>query len=88
MAITLGAGEVKQVNVQLTPVAVQPATLQGVVTNAQTGWAVAGAVVQITGTGGGYQATTNSSGAYQITGIEPGTYNGMVTHPDYETAYF
>jgi len=88
MAITLGPGEQRLLNVQLTPVPPDPARLYGRVTNSQTGGGVAGAVVQITGTGGGYQGVTNSTGNYDIPGITPGTYDGMVTHPDYETAYF
>jgi|GEM_PF-2428389 len=88
MAITLAPGEQRQLNVQLTPVVEELAALFGVVTDDQTGAAVAGATVQITGTGGGYQSTTDMNGAYDILHIEPGSYDGMITHPDYETAYF
>jgi len=88
MAITLEPGQIKQVNVQLNPLAVEPATLLGTVSEVGTGIGVPGATVMISGTGGTYQATTGGNGQYQISGIEPGTYDGQVTHPDYETAYF
>jgi len=61
------------------------AELYGKVTNAQTGGNVAGAVVAITGPGGVYDAVTAGNGNYRIINIEPGTYSGAVTHPDYET---
>jgi len=88
MAITLQPGQQLPLNVQLTPLPVEPATLYGKVTNAETGGNVVGAVVQISGDGGTYSDTTNSSGNYQINNIEPGTYDGLVTHPDYEDKTF
>lgn len=87
MSITLHEGETKSLNVNLTPIPLEPATLFGTIINADTGTAVIGATVTITGPAT-YSDTSDSTGAYRITNIIPGAYNGEVSHPDYETAYF
>jgi len=64
------------------------AVLMGKVTDADTGGGVGGATVLITGGAGGYQVNTSPNGNYQIPDVEPGVYNGEVTHPNYQPAYF
>lgn len=88
MSITLVEGQTKTLDVGLTPLPPAPATLYGKVTDAVTGSAVSGATVSITGPGGTYSDTTDYAGNYRIEDIVPGTYSGLVTHPDYEDYYF
>ncbi len=54
--------------------------LNGTVTNASSGAAIAGATVTLTGVG---SKTTNSSGAYSWTGLTAGTYNISVSATGY-----
>lgn len=85
MPITLEPGANKHLPVHLTPLPPELATLYGKVTDADSPTVpVVGAVIQITGPGGTYSDTTDGNGDYEITGIEPGIYDGIVTHPDYE----
>lgn len=63
-----------------------PATLYGVVTDAQTGNPVNGAVIELVGTS--WSDTSDYSGGFRITGIEPGTYTVRVSHPDYEEKFY
>ena len=88
MSITLSEGETKRLDVGLTPLPPEPATLYGKVTDADTGSGVSGATVSITGPGGSYSDTTDYGGNYRIEGIVPGTYSGLVIHPDYEDYAF
>jgi len=89
MAITLEPGQVKQVNVQMIPLPAEPATLIVSVTAVGApGIGIQRAHVQIDGTGGPYEGWTGPTGMCEITDIEPGVYDGVVTHPDYEPAYF
>ena len=85
MPIVLSPGEQKQVDVQLTPLAVEPARLFGQVTNADTLAPVAAATVKLIGAQT-YQQSTDIEGIYDISPIIPGTYTVEVSHPDYETA--
>lgn len=84
MSITLVEG-LNSLDVSLTPVYVPPptATLQGTVTDADTGYAIAGVLVEVVGTA--FSAYTNSSGVYSIAGIPVGTYVIRFSHADYET---
>lgn len=88
MPITLAAGEQRQLNVSLTPAVVLPAALYGYVTDSVTKRAIAGAVVEIVGTGGTYRDTTDTAGFYEIVGITPGTYSGQVSATGYNPASF
>lgn len=85
MAITLGPGEQRQLNVALTPTPVPNASLFGYVTDDETGQPIPGAQVQLSG---GYFATTNSQGYYQIANIVPGIYTGQVIAAGYDLYTF
>ena len=83
MAITLAPGEIRELSVQMQPLYVEPepATLHGVVRDAETGYGIGGATVALVG----YKSTTTlSNGSYQISNIDPGTYTVRFSHPDYE----
>jgi len=70
-----------ELNVGLTPIAPPVANLYGVVTDAQTGYTLAGVKVTIDG-----QVTyTNSNGAYAFEGLTPGSYSITFEMEGYET---
>lgn len=59
------------------------ATLSGIVTDADTGYALNGVLVEVVEAG--LSSHTNSSGNYEIANIPLGTYSIRFSHPDYET---
>ena len=70
-------------NVRATPCTTSPrGTIQGTITNCQTGLPVANAQITISG---GYSRATNASGVYSAT-VAPGTYKASVTGPAFDTA--
>ena len=72
--------ETVQIGVSVTPPA--KATVEGYVTDADTGEAIAGATVSLDG----LTAETDSNGFYRITDVEPGSYTVTASHPDYVSA--
>ena len=69
----------------LIPVYVPPpptATLQGTVTDADTGYGVAGVLVEVVGTA--FSAYTDYSGSYSIAGIPVGTYTIRFSKEGYD----
>jgi len=72
-------------DVSLIPVYVPPptATLYGTVTDAETGYAIAGVLVEVVGTA--FSDFTNSSGNYSIVGIPVGIYTIRFSKEGYET---
>jgi len=88
MPIDLGPGEAKQLDVALTPITVpppDPATLDGIVTDAETGHGIEGVRVDMSGDGWIGFTYTGADGSYLIDNIPPGTYTVIFSHPDYET---
>ena len=87
MPITLAAGETRQLNISLTPVYVppQPARLWGYVKDANTGYPIAGARVELIGLAYGL---TDANGMYDISNIPAGTYSGKVSAAGYEDYTF
>ncbi len=83
MPITLVEG-LNPLDASLIPVYVPPltATLQGTVTDADTGYAIAGVLVEVVGTA--FSAYTNSSGDYSIADIPVGTYTIRFSKEGYE----
>lgn len=84
MPITLVEG-LNPLNVNLIPVYVPPpptATLQGTVTDADTGYTVADVLVQVVGTV--FSAYTNSIGNYSIADIPVGTYTIRFSKEGYD----
>ncbi|GAI84015.1 unnamed protein product [marine sediment metagenome] len=73
MSIKL-VGGLNPLDVSLIPVYVPPptATLQGTVTEAVTGYGIAGVLVEVIGTA--FSDYTNTSGDYSIANIPVGTY--------------
>lgn len=92
MSVTLIEG-VNRLDAALTPVYVPPelATLYGVVTDSNTGYAIAGVLVEVItsgpGNGIGIKLSTHTdfNGNYEITDISLGTYDITFSHADYET---
>ncbi|WP_129729008.1 carboxypeptidase regulatory-like domain-containing protein, partial [Ectobacillus funiculus] len=77
--ITLGPGEARVLNAALVA---NPATIQGQVTDMQTGTPIAGAgvVTVIQGSGVIVASTqTDQTGNYVLTGIAPGSYNVVIS---------
>ena len=70
--------------VQMTPVAVEPGELYGVIMEADTSAGISGAQIHIEGPGGIYEAVSGVNGYYQIHGIVPGWYSGYVKANGYE----
>jgi len=81
MSVTLAEGQEKRLDIGLTPIPEEPATLWGVVSDAQTGARVNGAKIEVIGTG--LSDLSDSAGNFRIEGIQPGTYSVKVSHPDY-----
>jgi len=85
MSLTFAEGEAKRLDVALTPIPIEPASLEGIVTDANTQQGIAGVLVQIVELG---STTTSSDGTYSIVGIPPGSYTVRFSHPDYQTAEY
>jgi len=68
--VTVTSGAASTLNFQLSA-APPPGTLNGQVTNAATGAAIAGATVSFSGG----STTTDNNGAYSFANVTPGTYN-------------
>ncbi len=76
---------IKSIFILLTALQLSFATggiLYGTVTAKTSGLAVAGAEIQLTGTG--FRGVTDASGYYEITGILPGTYEVSASHTRYK----
>ena len=82
MPIILSAGELRRLDASMSPVPPELASLYGDVVDADTGYPVAGVLVEVRGTP--LTAYTLSDGSYEIPGIFPGTYTIRFTHVDYE----
>ena len=80
--VTLLEGN-NQLNVSMTLIYVPPAVanLYGKVTDAVTGYALQGVMVEIAG----MVAYTDSSGNYGFTGLTPGSYTITFSKAGYET---
>lgn len=78
--ITLVGGD-NVLNVQLIPLPPPVANLYGVVTDAQTGYPIAGVKVTIDG----LVTYTNASGNYGFEGLTPGSYTITFEKEGYET---
>lgn len=91
MSVTLIEG-LNRLDAALTPVYVPPelATLHGVVTDSDTGSAIASVLVEVitsptNGIGIRLSTHTDFNGNYEITDIPLGTYDITFSHVDYET---
>ncbi len=73
-----------ELNVQLIPIPPPVANLYGVVTDAQTGYALSGVKVTIDG----LTTYTGDDGNYGFTGLPPGSYTVIFEKAGYETAVF
>ena len=80
MAKTLDEG-LNELNVALTPIP-SVASLYGVVTDAETGYPLAGVKVELDG----LTAFTDASGSYGFEGLTPGGYTITFEKEGYETA--
>lgn len=78
--VTLVEGN-NELNVSLTPIAAPVANLYGVVTDAETGLALAGVKVTIDD----QVAYTDSNGAYAFVGLSPSSYTITFEKDGYET---
>lgn len=78
--ITLYEGN-NVLNVQLVPIAVPVATLYGLVTDAETGYALQGVKVTVDS----LVAYTDSSGYYSFTGLSVGAHTIKFERAGYET---
>lgn len=85
MALILGPGETRELNVAMEPIPVPPATLYGRVIDAVTSLGIGGVLVEVVGAA---STTTASDGTYIIQNIPPGTYTVRFSHPDYETVEY
>jgi protocatechuate 3,4-dioxygenase beta subunit len=84
MPITLVEGEQRELDVQLSPVPVEPARLFGYITDAETGDPIASAVVRLFQSGIEiYYEATDINGYYDIAGITPGAYDGLIEAAGY-----
>ena len=80
MSITLYEGN-NELNIAMVPIAPPVASLYGMVTDAETGLALAGVKVTIDG-----EVTyTDSSGAYAFVGLSPVSYTIEFSKEGYET---
>ncbi|MDQ0115006.1 carboxypeptidase regulatory-like domain-containing protein [Paenibacillus harenae] len=73
LGVTVTANAITVQNVLLEPL---PASVQGVITDAQTGTGIAGAIVNLTNKNGVHiaQVTADANGSYTIPSITPGYY--------------
>ncbi|GAJ15809.1 unnamed protein product [marine sediment metagenome] len=78
--ITLHEGT-NELNVEMTPLAPPLASLYGVVTDAETGYALEGVKVTIDG----LVTYTDSLGQYAFEGLTPGSYTITFEKDGYET---
>ncbi|MBA7468810.1 hypothetical protein ES707_04064 [subsurface metagenome] len=78
--ITLHEGT-NELNVGMTPIAPPVASLYGLVTDAETGYALEGVKVTIDG----LVTYTNSLGQYAFEGLTPGSYSIEFSKDGYET---
>lgn len=78
--ITLHEGT-NELNVGLTPIPPPMASLYGVVTDAETGYALGGVKVSLDG----LVTYTDSLGRYTFDGLTPGTYTITFEKEGYET---
>jgi len=81
MTVQFSEGEVKELNVALTPIPIEPAQLIGQVVDADTSAPIAGVLVEIVGLA---SATTASDGSYSIINIPPGSYTVRFMADGYE----
>jgi protocatechuate 3,4-dioxygenase beta subunit len=77
-SITVGDGDVTGVRIEVE----QLASVRGRIT--YKGEAVAGAIAQLSGTGGPHQAASDADGRYEIRGLPPGTYHIFATSARHE----
>lgn len=70
-----------ELNIGMTPIAAPVANLYGVVTDAETGYAIEGVKVTIDG----LTTYTDSLGQYAFEGLTPGTYTITFEKEGYET---
>lgn len=84
MPVTLTEGKIRQLDVSLAPVYVPPvpATLWGHITDAETGLAIAGALIQVGSVASGL---SGGDGRFEITDIPAGTYVLTISAEGYET---
>jgi len=82
--ITLTEGTNRK-DIGLEPIYIEPktATLQGMITDAETGESISGVTVGLIGTS--YSAMSSGNGYYEIVNIPIGSYIIRFSHPDYET---
>jgi len=85
MTVQFNEGETKELNVALTPIPVEPASLVGQVIDAQTSEPISGVLVEILGL---ISTNTGVDGTYGITGIPLGSYTIRFSHPDYQTVEY
>ncbi|WP_425469082.1 carboxypeptidase regulatory-like domain-containing protein [Priestia megaterium] len=82
-AVHLAPNEIETINAALTP---NPASLSGIVTDAQTGSPIAGALVQVlvVGTTIPVKSTlTDTTGKYRISNLLVGTYNILFSSKEF-----
>jgi len=87
MSVEVIASETTDVGIMgMTPVPTTGA-LTGTVVDADTGAAIMGATVAVSGPES-REATTDSNGVFLFPDLSPGTYSGEVSAAGYETGYF
>lgn len=82
MTVQFSEGEIKELNVGLQPLPVEPASLVGQVTDITTALSIPGVLVELVGL---TSTTTAADGMYSIINIPPGSYTLRFSHSDYET---
>jgi len=85
MTVQFSEGEIKELNVSLQPIPIEPAQLIGQVVDDDTGFLIAGVLVEVVGL---VSTTTASDGSYSIINIPPDSYTIRFSHPDYETVEY
>ena len=72
-------------DIGLEPIYIEPtpATLQGMITDSETGGSISGVTVSLIGTS--FSTMSSGTGYYEITDIPIGSYTVRFSHPDYET---
>ena len=73
----------KDIGLESIYIAPPIATLQGMITDAETGESISGVTVELIGTS--YSAMSSGNGYYEIASIPIGSYIVRFSHPDYET---